>query len=44
MLARYIRFFLENKLVAWMLLIAFSLWGLMTAPFDFGLEGLQGHQ
>lgn len=40
MLARYIRFFLENKLVAWMLLIAFSLWGLITAPFDFGLEGL----
>lgn len=40
MLARYIRFFLENKLVAWMLLIAFSLWGLITAPFDFDLDGL----
>ena len=40
MLARYIRFFLENKLVAWMLLIAFSLWGLITAPFDFGLNTL----
>lgn len=40
MLANYIRFFLENKLVAWMLLAAFSLWGLITAPFDFGISGL----
>lgn len=40
MLARYIRFFLENRLVAWMLLIAFSLWGLITAPFDFGIPNL----
>ena len=40
MLAKYIRFFLENKLVVWLLLGLFIGWGLMTAPFDFGIEGL----
>ena len=40
MLANYIRFFLENKLVAWLLLILFIGWGLITAPFDFGIESL----
>lgn len=40
MLAKYIRFFLENKLVAWLLLLLFVGWGLVTAPFDFGLEWL----
>lgn len=40
MLSKYIRFFLENKLVAWLLLLLFVGWGLVTAPFDFNLEGL----
>lgn len=40
MLANYIRFFLENKLVAYLLLAGFVGWGLVTAPFDFGLEQL----
>lgn len=40
MLARYIRFFLENKLVAWLLLLGFVGWGLATAPFDFGIDWL----
>lgn len=40
MLAKYIRFFLENKLVAYLLLLLFVGWGLVTAPFDFGVEQL----
>lgn len=40
MLAKYIKFFLENKLVAWLLLLVFIGWGIATAPFDFGLDGL----
>jgi len=40
MLARYIRFFLSHKLVAGLLFLIFTAWGLMTAPFDFGIEGL----
>ncbi|MCB9293059.1 MAG: efflux RND transporter permease subunit [Lewinellaceae bacterium] len=36
MLRSIIRFFLENKLVAWLLLLIFIGWGLATAPFDFG--------
>ncbi|MDW3651853.1 MAG: efflux RND transporter permease subunit [Bacteroidia bacterium] len=40
MLAKYIRFFLENKLVAWLLLLVFVGWGLATAPFDFGIGNL----
>ncbi|MBB4079400.1 Cu(I)/Ag(I) efflux system membrane protein CusA/SilA [Lewinella aquimaris] len=40
MLATIIRFFLENKLVVWLLLLAFVGWGLATAPFDFDLKFL----
>lgn len=40
MLSTYIRFFLENKLLAWLLLILFIGWGLVTAPFDFEIEDL----
>ncbi len=40
MLKTYIRFFLENKLVAWLLLLLFVGWGLVTAPFDFGIGPL----
>ena len=40
MLSNYIRFFLENKLVAWLLVLFFIGWGLVTAPFDFEIPGL----
>ncbi|MEL7220739.1 MAG: efflux RND transporter permease subunit, partial [Bacteroidota bacterium] len=40
MLAKYIRFFLEHKLVAYLLLVVVVGWGLATAPFDFGIEVL----
>lgn len=35
MLNKIIQFFLDNKLVAWILLGVFVLWGLVTAPFNF---------
>ncbi len=34
MINRIIRFFLENKVVAWLLLLMCILWGFITAPFD----------
>ena len=40
MLNNFVRFFLENKLVAYLLLLLFVGWGLVTAPFDFGIESL----
>ena len=40
MLNNTIRFFLENKLVAFLLLLLFVGWGLVTAPFDFGIKEL----
>lgn len=40
MLNNTIRFFLENKLVVWLLLLLFVGWGLVTAPFDFKIENL----
>lgn len=40
MLNNFIRFFLENKLVAWLLVLLFVGWGLVTAPFDFGIQSL----
>ena len=40
MLNNFIRFFLENKLVAFLLLLLFVGWGLVTAPFDFGIKNL----
>jgi Cu(I)/Ag(I) efflux system membrane protein CusA/SilA len=40
MLNRIIRFFLENQLVAWLLLITFLVWGIVTAPFDFNVNWL----
>ena len=39
MLAAIIRFFLENKLVVWLLLLAFVGWGLSTAPFNWASTG-----
>lgn len=38
MLSAIIRFFLENKLVAWLLLLLMIGWGLSNAPFDFGIN------
>ncbi len=38
MLNNFIRFFLENKLVAFLMLMLFIGWGLVTAPFDFGMK------
>ena len=40
MLNRIIQFFLDNKLVAYLLLLGFIGWGLATAPFDFGIRQL----
>ncbi|MEL6251394.1 MAG: efflux RND transporter permease subunit [Bacteroidota bacterium] len=40
MLARYIKFFLENKLIAWLLLGVLLVWGLIVAPFDYGIDRL----
>ena len=40
MLNNFIRFFLENKLVAYLLLLFFVGWGLVTAQFDFNLDWL----
>ena len=40
MLHSIIRFFLQNKLVAWLLLLLFIGWGMVTAPFDFKVDWL----
>lgn len=40
MINNIIKFFLDNKLVAWLLLLLFVGWGLVTAPFDFESEWL----
>ncbi|MEN0046946.1 MAG: efflux RND transporter permease subunit, partial [Bacteroidota bacterium] len=40
MLNNTIKFFLENKLVAYLLLVLFIGCGLVSAPFDFGIENL----
>ncbi len=40
MLNNFIRFFLENKLVAYLLLLLFVGWGLATSPFDFNIPQL----
>jgi Cu(I)/Ag(I) efflux system membrane protein CusA/SilA len=33
-----VKFFLDNKLVAWIMLAMFVLWGLVTAPFESGSD------
>jgi len=40
MLNSLIRFFLENKLLSYLLLSIFIVWGLVNAPFDFGIKEL----
>lgn len=38
MINRIVKFFLDNKLVAWILLVLFIVWGLATAPFKLESE------
>ena len=40
MVNKIIYFFLHNKLMAWVVLLLFTGWGLVSAPFDFGIPGL----
>ncbi len=40
MVSKVIRFFLENKLVAWLLLIFLAGWGLVNSPFDLNINWL----
>lgn len=40
MLNRIIKYFLENKLVTVLVLTGFVVWGLITAPFGWQIEGL----
>ena len=40
LLERLLRFFLENKLVVVLLVVAIGVWGAMVAPFDWRIEGL----
>ncbi len=40
MINSLVKFFLENKLVAYLLVLAFIGWGLVTAPFDFEIDFL----
>ncbi|MCB0428871.1 MAG: efflux RND transporter permease subunit [Flavobacteriales bacterium] len=40
MLNRTIRYFLENKLVTFLLVCLFVIWGIITAPFGWKLDGL----
>lgn len=41
MLDKAIRFFLENKLIVSMLTLFFLVWGVLVAPFDWQVPGLQ---
>ncbi len=40
MLNKIIKFFLDNKLVTWLFLFVIIGWGLVTAPFDYNINGL----
>ncbi len=40
MLNQIIKFFIANKLIAWLLLLLFIGWGIVTAPFDLGVNSL----
>lgn len=40
MLNNIIKFFLDNKLVVWLMLGLFVIWGLVTAPFNFETDWL----
>ncbi|XOV65819.1 MAG: efflux RND transporter permease subunit [Fluviicola sp.] len=34
MLSKFVKFFLDNKVVVWIILLLFITWGLVTSPFD----------
>jgi len=40
MLNKIIKFFLNNKLFTWLFLLLIVGWGLVTAPFDYKIDGL----
>jgi Cu(I)/Ag(I) efflux system membrane protein CusA/SilA len=40
MLNQFIRFFLENRLVTYLILIVFIIWGIVTAPFNWEVDFL----
>lgn len=40
MLNGLVKFFLENRLVTWLIVVTLMLWGLATAPFDYGISWL----
>lgn len=40
MINSIVKFFLENKLITWLLLLLFVGWGIVTAPFNFDIEWL----
>jgi Cu(I)/Ag(I) efflux system membrane protein CusA/SilA len=40
MIKSVVKFFLDNKLAAWILLLMFIVWGLATAPFDTGIKSI----
>ena len=40
MLDQFIKFFIDNKLVAWLLMLLFIGWGMITSPFDPGIDAL----
>ena len=40
MINSIVKFFLENKLITWLLLLLFVGWGAVTAPFDFNIDWL----
>ena len=37
MIEKILKFFLENKLVTFLLLVTFILWGVVTAPFGWDI-------
>lgn len=40
MLSQVIKYFIDNAIVAWLLLLLFIGWGIATAPFDLGINFL----
>ena len=40
MLNKFIRFFLENKLITVLFLLVFIVWGIITAPFNWNIDWL----
>jgi Cu(I)/Ag(I) efflux system membrane protein CusA/SilA len=40
MIKHVVRFFLENKLITWIMMLGVVGWGIITAPFDYDIEWL----